>query len=252
VNTFSTREAPRPQVEAVGDDDDEPPPPPAARLDPHQGMNRYVWNLRYPDATVFPGMILWAGSTSGPRVPPGKYTVRLTVEGKTQTQSFELKKDPRLATSPEDYAKQLSLSLQVRDKLSETNEAVIRIRGIRKQIDDYTKRDSKKVADAAKALSQKLTEVEEALYQTKLRSSQDPLNFPIKLNNKLAHVLSVVQSSDDQPTQQSYMVYEELATQVNVQLKRLETLLGAEVTAFNKLVRDENIPAVTPPPRKPQ
>ena len=123
-------------------------------------------------------MILWAGSTTGPRVSPGKYTVRLTVDGKTQTQSFEVKKDPRLDTTPEDYAQQLSLSLQVRDKLSDTNDAVIRIRELRKQLDDYAKRDSKKVADAAKALNQKLTEVEEALYQTKNRASEDPLNYP--------------------------------------------------------------------------
>ena len=75
------------------------------------------------------------------------------------------------------------------------------------------------MADAAKALDQKLTAVEEALYQTKNRASEDPLNFPIKLNNKLAHVLSVVQSSDNQPTQQSYMVYEDLATQVNARVE---------------------------------
>jgi len=84
----------------------------------------------------------------------------------------------------------------VRDKLSDTNDAVIRIRELRKQLDDYAKRDSKKVADAAKALNQKLTEVEEALYQTKNRASEDPLKLPHKLNNKLAHVLGVVQSSD--------------------------------------------------------
>ena len=213
-------------------------------------MNRFVWNLRYLDATTFPGLIMWAGGTTGPRASPGKYTVRLTVDGKMQTQTFEVKKDPRLETTPEEYAKQLSLSLQVRDKLSDTNDAVIRIRELRKQLDEYAKRDSKKVADAAKALTQKLTEVEEALYQTKNRASEDPLNYPIKLNNKLAHVLGVVQSSDNQPTQQSYMVYEDLATQINAELKKLEGLMGAELAAFNKLIRDENVPAVQAPVKK--
>jgi hypothetical protein len=93
--------------------------------------------------------------------------------------------------------------------------------------------------------------VEEALYQTKNRASEDPLNYPIKLNNKLAHVLSVVQSSDNQPTQQSYMVYEDLATQVNAELKKLDALMGADLAAFNKLIRDENVPAVQAPPKKP-
>ena len=250
VNKFSTKEAPRPQAGPADEEENPFRGAPPARLTAQAGMNTFVWNLRYPDATTFPGLIMWAGSTTGPRVSPGKYSVRLTVDGKAQTQSFEVKKDPRLETTPEEYAKQLSLSLQLRDKLSDTNGAVIRIRELRKQLDEYTKRDSKKVADAAKALNQKLTEVEEALYQTKNRASEDPLNYPIKLNNKLAHVLGVVQSSDNQPTQQSYMVYEDLATQVNAELKKLDVLMGADLVAFNKLIRDENVPAVQAPPKK--
>jgi hypothetical protein len=197
-------------------------------------------------------MILWAGSTTGPRIAPGKYTVKLTVDGQTQSQAFEVKKDPRLDTTADDYARQLSLSLQVRDKLTETNDAVVRIRALRRQLEEYEKRDSKKVADAAKALAAKLTAVEENLYQTKNRASEDPLNYPIKLNNKLAHVLLVVQSSDNQPTQQSYMVYEDLATQVNAELKKLSTLMTADLATFNKLIRDENVPAVVAPAGKGQ
>ncbi len=246
VNHYTNKEPVRP---AGGEGEEENPfrGAPPARLTAQAGMNRFVWNLRYPDAAVFPGMILWAGSTTGPRAVPGKYTVRLTVDGKAQTQSFEVKKDPRLTTTAEDYAKQLSLSLQVRDKLSATNEAVIKIRELRKQLEEYTKRDSKKVADAAKVLVKEMTDIEEALYQTKNRASEDPLNFPIKLNNKLAHVLGVVQSSDDQPTQQSYMVYEDLATAVNGELKKLDTVLNAQLTSFNKMIRDENVPAVEAP-----
>jgi hypothetical protein len=249
VNKFSSREQPRPQA-APAEDEEGPRLPPPARLTANQGLNRFVWNLRYPDATSFPGMILWAGSTVGPRVSPGRYTAKLTVDGQSLSSPFEVVKDPRLETTPEEYAKQLSLSLQLRDKLSETNDAVIRIRELRAQLEPYAKRDSKKVADSAKALIERMTAVEEALYQTKNRASEDPLNFPIKLNNKLAHVLIVVQSSDNQPTQQSYMVYEELATQVNAELRKLEALTGTELAAFNKLIRDENVPAVQAPARK--
>src|SRR5438445_4346774 len=206
--------------------------------------------MQYPDAATYPGLIIWAGSVTGPRVPPGKYQVRLTVDGKTQTESFEVKKDPRLATTPEDYARQVSLSLQIRDKLSGANEGVIKIREVRKQLEDYTKRDNKKIADAARDLVKRLTAVEEDLYQTRNRASEDPLNFPIKLNNKLAHVLGVVQSSDNQPTAQSYMVYEDLATAVNSELKTLDKLLTTDLAAFNKLIRDENVPAVQVPAKK--
>jgi photosystem II stability/assembly factor-like uncharacterized protein len=220
---------------------------PPARVSAQAGMNRFTWNMRYPDATTFPGIILWAGSMTGPLAAPGTYQVRLTVDGKTQTQSFAIKKDPRLDTTPEDYARQLSLALQVRDKLSETNEGVIRIRELRKQLDEYAKRDDKRVADAAKALTAKLTAVEEELYQTKNRASEDPLNYPIKLNNKLAYVMGVVESSDNQPTAQSYMVYEDVATRVNGEIKTLNGLLTTDLAAFNKLIHDQNIPAIQAP-----
>jgi photosystem II stability/assembly factor-like uncharacterized protein len=246
VNTFSSQAVEQPRAEAPAGGDDDGPPPPAGpqRAPAAAGMNRFVWNLRYPDATSFPGMILWAGTTVGPRIAPGKYQVRLTVDGKAQTQAFEVKKDPRIETTNEEFGKQVSLALQVRDKLTETNQGVVRIREAKQQLEPYTKRDDKKIADAAAALMKKLTAVEEELYQTKLRSGQDPLNYGIKLNNKLAHVLGVVTSSDNQPTQQSYMVYEDIATRVNAQLKALSGLLTTDLAAFNKLVHDANAPAV--------
>jgi photosystem II stability/assembly factor-like uncharacterized protein len=245
VNTFSNQTVEQTRPAAGGDDDDASPAPAGPQRAPAAaGLNRFVWNLRYPDATGFPGMILWAANLGGPRVAPGQYQVRLSADGKMQTQPFEVKKDPRLNTTQEEFAKQVSLALQIRDKLSETNGGVVRIREAKKQLEDYAKRDDKRVADAASALIKKLTAVEEELYQTKLRSNQDPLNFPIKLNNKLANVLGVVSGSDDQPTQQSYLVYEDLATRVNAQIKVLNGLLSSDLAAFNKLVRDANVPAV--------
>jgi hypothetical protein len=217
------------------------------------GLNRFVWDTRYADAVRFPGMILWAGEMRGPKVPPGMYQVKLTVDGKTMTQSFEVKPDPRLTTTPSDYAKQLELGLKIRDKLSETNNAIIQIRDVRKQVEDLLKRvagqpNFKVVNDAGTALNKKLTEIEETLYQTKNQSSQDPLNFPIRLNNKLAALGGVVGGADAAPTSQSYTVYDELVTQIDAQLQKLSQLMQTDVPAFNQLVRDQNIPAVVVKP----
>jgi hypothetical protein len=190
---------------------------------------------------------MWAANVQGPRVAPGKYSVRLTVDGKTQTQSFEVKPDPRLKTTPEDYAKQLTLALQISDKLSQTNAGVVEIREVRRQLEEFAKRDDKQIADQAKALIQKLTAIEEELYQTKNRATEDPLNFPIKLNNKLAYALGTVANSESQPTAASYVVYEDLAPQVNAQLRALNGALTQDLAAFNKAVRDANEPAVVVP-----
>jgi hypothetical protein len=108
-------------------------------------------------------------------------------------------------------------------------------------------RDDKTVAAAAKALITKLTAIEEGLYQTKNRASEDPLNFPIELNNKVAYVLGTVSNSESQPTAQSYVVYEDLATQVNAKIRALNGLMSEDVAHFNKTVRDADIPIVTVP-----
>ena len=225
-----------------------PPPVPV-----EVGLNRFVWDTRYPDAVRFPGMILWAGETRGPKLPPGTYQVKLTVEGKSYTQNFEIKPDPRLTTTPADYAKQLELGLKIRDKLSETHNAIIQIRDVRKQVEDLLKRvagqpNFKVVNDAGTALNKKLTTIEETLYQTKNQSSQDPLNFPIRLNNKLAALGGVVGSAEAAPTAQSYAVYDEVVTQIDAELRKLAQLMQTDVPAFNQLVRDQNIPAVVVKP----
>ena len=217
------------------------------------GLNRFVWNLRYADATRFPGMILWGGDLRGPRVVPGSYQVRLTVDGKTMTETLEVKPDPRLTTTPADYAKQLEFGLKIRDKVTETHNAIIQIRDVRKQVDDLLKRVAgqpgfKVINDSASALKKNLTAVEESLYQTKNQSSQDPLNFPIRLNDKLASLTGVLSSADTAPTEQTYAVYEELVVQVDAQLARLDQIMKTDVPAFNQLVRDQNIPAVTVKP----
>ena len=225
-----------------------PPPVPI-----EVGLNRFVWDTRYPDAVRFPGMILWAGETRGPKLAPGSYQVKLTVEGKSYTQSFEIKPDPRVTTTAADYAKQMELGLKIRDKLSETHNAIIQIRDVRKQVEDLLKRvtgqpNFKVVNDAGTALNKKLTTIEEALYQTKNQSSQDPLNFPIRLNNKLAALGGVVGSAEAAPTAQSYAVYDEVVTQIDVELQKLAALMRTDVPAFNQLVRDQNIPAVVVKP----
>jgi photosystem II stability/assembly factor-like uncharacterized protein len=217
------------------------------------GLNRFEWDLRYPDATTFPGMILWAGSARGPEVVPGTYQVRLTVNGKSETQKFEVRKDPRIQTTPEQFAAQLELGLQLRDKLSQTNGAVVQIRDVRKQVDDLTARlkagpqteKVKAVLEKSQSLSAELTTLEEALYQTKNRASEDPLNFPVRLNNKIAALLSAVEEADAEPTMSQQQVFEDLATEVNAQLKRVKDVVDQRVPALNRSVREQDIPAIS-------
>ncbi|MCW5968820.1 MAG: hypothetical protein KIT57_09920 [Blastocatellales bacterium] len=213
------------------------------------GLNRFIWDLRYPDAVRFPGLILWAGETRGPRAAPGVYQVKLTVGGQVMTESFTLKKDPRIETTDEEFAAQFDLLTKIRNKLTETHEAILAIRDVRRQVDETSRRvrgrqDSASITEAAASLNAKLTSIEEELYQTKNQSNQDPLNYPIRLNNKLAALAGVVSSGDAAPADQAYQVYDDLAGRIDAELAKLRRVMAEDVPAFNKAVRDANVPAV--------
>jgi hypothetical protein len=240
---------PNPTPPTMEQQEEGPPGPRAVRLPADAGLNRFVWDLRYEDAKRFPGLIMWAGDTRGPRAVPGGYQVKLTIGDKTYTESFAVTKDPRLDTTAEDFQKQFDLLVKIRDKFNDMTDAITRIRDARKQIDDITARvkdqpNSKAIQDAARSLKVKMTAVEEALYQTKNQSGQDPLNYPIRLNNRLAALSGVVSGADAAPTAQSYAVYEELVADINAQLATLNQVISTDLPAFNKLVRDQDIPAV--------
>jgi photosystem II stability/assembly factor-like uncharacterized protein len=223
--------------------------PPSDQLPAKAGLNRFAWDLRYPEATKFKGMILWGGVTDGPVAVPGTYSARLTVAGKTFTESFEVREDPRIAVSPADLQKQFDFLLKIRDEFTATSDGIKKIRAVRDQLASAAERAKgtaaeKEIAEGADALKKKLTAIEEALYQTKNRASEDPLNYPIRLNNKLAALGGVVASADAAPTDSSYVVYDDLAKKIDAQLALLKTALETDVPAFVKLVKDKDIPAI--------
>jgi photosystem II stability/assembly factor-like uncharacterized protein len=213
------------------------------------GLNRFVWDMRYEGATKVPKAPLWGGSTDGPQALPGTYQVRLTVLGKSYTAPLEIKADPRLKISQEDFAKQFDLLLKIREKLTETDETIIQIRDFRDQINAMNKRlkndpRGKAIADAGKALDTKMIEVEEALIQTKAKSGQDVLNFPVRLNNHLAALGGVVGSADSAPTKQSYEVFDMLSKALDEQMAKWNAIVSTDVAAYNSLVKQQDVPAL--------
>ena len=139
--------------------------------------------------------------------------------------------------------------MKIRNKLTETHDAVTQIRAVREQVKSVAGHAKSAggddaIAKAADALDKSMTAVEEALYQTKNQSNQDPLNYPIRLNNKLSALAGVVASADAAPTASSYAVYEDIAGRIDAELSRLRTILDTELSSFNALVREKAVPAV--------
>ena len=178
--------------------------------------------MRYPDARDFPGLIMWAGSARGPIAPPGRYQVRLTAQRRRRR-----RRSSRSSATPTcrrvtdaDLVEQFALARQINDKVTAANEAVLRIRSLKEQIAARTDGESptRGSRPPAQSLTEKLTDVEGEIYQYRNRSNQDPLNYPIRLNNKLAALQGIVESGDAKPTDQSYAVFKELSARLDKEL----------------------------------
>ncbi len=214
------------------------------------GMNRHIWNMRYADAEGFDGLIMWGASLTGPKAIPGMYKARLTINGQAQETEFEIVKDPRTTGTLADIKAQFDFAMAVRDKLSETNKAVKNIRTVREQISRVTdpmkdKKEMKDVVDMGKSINDDMKKIEEALYQTKNKSGQDPLNYPIRLNNKLGALANEADGSDYHPTEQVKEVSKELNEKIDVQLNALRQIMKDKLPKFNELVKQKQVSAVT-------
>ncbi len=213
------------------------------------GANTFVWDLMLAGASRFEGLINWGGGLDGPLVVPGRYTVRLRVGPEAYTRDFLVVKDPRVSTTSADFDEQYALLLKIRDKLTQTHDATMNIRDVREQLDGVVARAKRAdklgaLEDSVRTFKKRLATIEETLYQTKSKSGQDPLNFPIRLNNKLAILGSTVSSADAKPTAVSYTVYDDLAGRIDAQLEKLRRELGEGLDRLNRMVADQQVPAV--------
>lgn len=215
------------------------------------GLNRFVWNMRYPDPRKVDGYVASEGVMSGPVVAPGTYQVRLAIGDTSFTESFEVLKDPRITATQADLEARLALHLKIRDKLSETHDAINTLRNVRQQVDDWLKWTSEQpvhesLSRLGKSIKEQLKAIEGELIQSKAKTRQDTLNHPAMLNGKLAGLAGVVASAPAAPTKQSYDVFDDLSQRIDAQLQRLQEVIGGDVAAFNSLLREHDVPAVIP------
>ncbi len=215
------------------------------------GLNQWVWDLRLPDARIEQDAVLW-GRAQGPRVPPGNYTVRLSLGEWTAERALEVRGDPRLDTTLADWDAQYELARKIWRGLGESHRALARLRDARSQVDGLAKRleaagRGEGVDEAARAVREKLTAIEERLYQTRSESSQDVLNFPPRLDNQLLALLGTVSGPEARPSDGATARYQDLRAELDELLAELEAVFAGELAAFNELVAGKELPPVIVP-----
>ena len=212
------------------------------------GMNTFSWNLRESDATTFNGMIMWAGVLTGPLVLPGNYSVRLLVDGAPVSDAKLLvKKDPRSDATAADLVAQYKMLMQIRDRTTDANDAVRTVRYVRSQAVSRSKEvgaDSAQYAQLVKTLDAKISEMEAQIYQVKNQSGQDPLNYPIKVNNQIAALAGVVGSTEARPTKQSVVVYDTLSKELEVYLVELRKAYKELLPPIDAILKKHGLPAI--------
>lgn len=211
------------------------------------GLNKFAWDLEYPGVTDLDGrQILWAGNTSGPDAVPGTYKVRMYIgEEMVGEQDFEVMKDPRLTNiTQSDLIAQFELVQTINAKLDTTHKAINRIKKVRDEINELVgeAKNNEELQEKAKAMIAAITAIEEELYQTKAEATQDVLNFPIKLNNKLAALKGTVATGFGRPTDQQYAVFEELGAKVDVQLQKLQAIWNGEYENVLQELENPSVP----------
>ena len=247
IRSFSSRvatpDAPSPEASAQpaeGAESVVEPETKEPKVPVEAGMNRFVWNMRYPDATRIEGdpyMDELARALAGPVAAPGRYRVRLDVPGtKLPPEEFEIRADPRTGATRADLEAQFVLGLKVRDELSRIHDGINRLRLARAQIGLLMKRDRRLISGGMR-LRRALAEVEGQLIQPLARSRQDTLNFGVRMNERFAALGGVVGSADAAPTKQSLEVYAILKKRTDGLISRLDSLLASDLRALESRVR---------------
>ncbi len=218
------------------------------KIDVNKGMNQFVWNMLYPPADKIEGQIIWHGNVPGPKAAPGNYFYKIKADKDSAEGSFVIKANPVYKLSQQDYEDQFNFLITIRDKFNDIQKANKNIAEVRKQINDFTARAGKdlpkEIKQQADTINKQMTTIEEALHQTKAKSGQDVLNFPIRLDDKISGMYDFAVSGNAAPAKQVKDAFAELAAQTDVQLNALKKLLDNDVVKLNALIREKALPVI--------
>ena len=218
------------------------------KLSVKEGMNLFVWDMNYKNVEPIAGMILWNGSIHGPKAAPGTYTATLKIKGDSIEKSFLINSNPKYKCSNEDYVAKTTFLLEVKGKFADVQNCVKDIRTLRGQINQFNTLAGKDIPKEVKSLSdsilKKITKIEEELYQTKLKSSQDILNYPMKLNDRISGLYNYASSGNTAPNKQVKDAYTELKTLADEQLNLFKVILEMDVAELNSKIKSSELPVI--------
>ena len=218
------------------------------KIEIKKGMNQFEWDMNYPEAERVEGLILWNGFVRGPKAAPGNYVAKFKSGNDSSEVSFTILADPNFKTSQAEYENQFNHLITIRDKSSEMMKAIKNIRELRQQMNEFSTRVGKNLPKEIKqqidTVNKQMTAVEEALHQTKAKSGQDVLNFPIKLDDKLSSIYNASAAGQSDISKQTKDAYNELVVLIDEQLNKLKKIMSDDVGKLNQLIHEKTLPVI--------
>ena len=218
------------------------------KIEVNKGMNLFEWDMNYTVAEKVEGLILWNGFVGGPKAPPGQYFAKFKSGNDSTEVPFTILADPNYKTSQTEYEEQFNHLITIRDKSSEIMKAIKNIREIRQQMNDFSTRIGKDLPKEIKqqidTVDKQITAVEEAFHQTKAKSGQDVLNFPIMLDDKLSSIYNASSAGQSGLSKQTKDAYAELLVQIDEQLNKLKKIMSDDVAKLNQLIHEKTLPLI--------
>ncbi len=218
------------------------------KVDVNKGMNQFEWDMLYPVAERVEGLILWNGFVGGPKAAPGNYFAKIKSGNDSTEIPFTILADPNYKTTLAEYEDQFNHLITIRDKSSEIMKAIKNIREVRQQMNDFSARVGKDLPKEVKTqidtVNKQMTAVEDALHQTKAKSGQDVLNYPIKLDDKLSSIYNASAAGQSAPSKQTKDAYNELAPLIDEQLNKLKKIMSEDVVKLNQLIHEKTLPVI--------
>ncbi|MEN1785763.1 MAG: glycosyl hydrolase [Bacteroidota bacterium] len=211
------------------------------------GGNRLIWNMRYPGFQEFKGMVFYSSPNKGPKAVPGDYTVQLNYNGQIMEQTLTIVKDPRLSNSAEDYQKQFDFLIKVRNQVSRANSAIQDIRSVKKDLEYLNGKSglSPTLKNLVAAFETELDVIENNIHMTKNQSRQDPLNYGIRINNRLAFLMSDSQRGDYPPTDQAQQFFSEVTQELDIEIEQLEQLMKQYLQKINEQIAESKVEMIS-------
>ena len=218
------------------------------KLEIEKGSNLFVWDMYYPDPIKIEGMIFWDGMNKGPKAAPGKYYATIKCEKDSIEKEFEIKANPSYKCSANDYQLKNDFLVKVSDKFNDVQKSILKIRDLRSQTNSFTdklgKECPKDIKSSCDSINKQLTKIEEFLYQTKLKSGQDILNYPMQLNNKISVLYNYVEGSETAPNKQALEAFAEIEKLADIEINKLNTIITNDISQLNKMITEKSLPLI--------